>query len=228
MSLRRPKLNQVLRNLKAFHGKPPRLVATDPFALAVLESCAYLVDDDRRHSVFLALKKKTKLSPMVLRTAPADDLLDLIKPGGMLPEMRLEKLRTCAEIALDVGPETLRHLGEMPIKEARKLLKRFPGIANAGADKILLFSRVQPSLAPDSNSLRVLIRLGFGTESPDYSKKYHSAAEAVAPELPNDFDWLIEAHQLLRLHGKQICKASAPRCGSCPLTRQCAWFQASA
>src|SRR2546426_12509444 len=48
--------------------------------------------------------------------------------------------------------------------EARKILKRFPGIGDPGADKILLFCRGGQGLGPDSNALRVLVRLGRSEE----------------------------------------------------------------
>ena len=38
------------------------------------------------------------------------------------------------------------------------ILKRFPGIGDPGADKILLCSRGAATLAPESNALRVLLR----------------------------------------------------------------------
>ena len=52
----------------------------------------------------------------------------------------------------------------MASTKARRALKRFPGIADPGADKLLLFAGVTPYLALDSNGLRVLLRLGYGEE----------------------------------------------------------------
>ena len=86
---------------------------------------------------------------------------------------------------------------------------------------MLLLSRSVKTLAPDSNALRVLLRLGFGKEGAGYAASYRSAATAVAGELPDDFDWLIAAHLLLRLHGQEMCKRSAPACSVCPLAPDC-------
>ena len=107
--------------------------------------------------------------------------------------------------------------------EAKKLLRRFPGIGEPSADKILLFCRAQRTLGPDSNALRVLVRLGFGKESDSYQRTYRSVAEAVAPDLPADFASMIKAHQLLRRHGQELCKRAAPRCDACPLASACVW-----
>ncbi|HEX7615962.1 MAG TPA: hypothetical protein VF554_11890 [Thermoanaerobaculia bacterium] len=83
------------------------------------------------------------------------------------------------------------------------------------------------SLAPDSNGLRVLVRLGYAQEDANYAKTYRAAAEAVAPELPKDSNRLIAAHQLLRRHGQEICRRSEPRCDVCPLARGCDFASAA-
>jgi endonuclease III-like uncharacterized protein len=107
--------------------------------------------------------------------------------------------------------------------EAKKLLKRFKGIGETGADRILLFCRTQAVLAPEANGLRVLQRLGYGKPGSG-AAAYRQVSEALAPELPRDYNWLIQAHQLLRRHGQDICR-TAPRCDACPLAPDCAWFQ---
>jgi hypothetical protein len=51
------------------------------------------------------------------------------------------------------------------------------------ADKILLFGGAQISLAPDSNALRVLNRLGYGEENEkNYTKSYKSTVASTANE----------------------------------------------
>jgi len=142
----------------------------------------------------------------------------------MKPLHRAEKLRACARIAQEIGVEQLRRVVSSDPAAARKLLKRFPGIGDPGADRILLLARSQASLAPESNALRVLLRLGFGEESKDYARSYRSVIASLAPELPTDFDWMIEAHQLLRRHGQEVCRRSNPRCELCPLTSGCAAY----
>jgi|SRR5690348_1990396 len=62
------------------------------------------------------------------------------------------------------------------------------------ARRAAVFRRLRRTLGPDSNALRVLVRLGFGKERDNYERTYRSAADAVAPDLPADFTWLIKAH----------------------------------
>ena len=221
-------LAAAIRRLRAFYGAPPRPPATDAFALVVWENCAYLVDDARRAAAFRALKQAVGLEPTALLATPVPALAQLIREGGMLPLHRAAKLHAAAEIALDIGPATLRRTVRRSPAEAKRLLQRFPGIGEPGADKILLFCRAQRTLGPDSNALRVLVRLGFGEPSDSYQRQYRSAAAAVAAELPRDGDRLIQAHQLLRRHGQELCKRAVPRCDACPLAADCRWYRARA
>jgi len=112
-------------------------------------------------------------------------------------------------------------------EQARKQLKKFPGMGEPGADKLLLFYRCSPGLAPDSNALRVLVRLGLAREESSYDKTYRAAKQAIAPELPEGYDALIAARELLRRHGQTVCTRTAPACGACPLAKRCAFFAAS-
>ena len=222
----RPTLRGAIARLATFYGRPPRPPATDPFALVIWENCAYLVDDARRATVFARLKRAVGLEPRAILATPLPALADIIEDGGMLALRRAEKLHTAAEIAFDVGAAELRRLVRRDPFAARKILRRFPGIGEPGADRLLLFGKSQRTLAPDSNALRVLVRLGYGAESDNYQRMYRSAAKAVSRELPTDFAWLITAHQLLRQHGQELCKRAAPRCEACPLSAGCRWYLA--
>ena len=58
--------------------------------------------------------------------------------------------------------------------------------------------------------------------------KLETARDAAMAELPKKAPALAEASLLLREHGKETCKTSAPRCGECPVTGACAWYRARA
>src|SRR5262249_14962271 len=90
-----------------------------------------------------------------------------------------------------------------------------------GAEKILLFALHQPILALDSNGLRVLLRLGYGTEERSYAATYRSVQDAASAQLSSDPAALIQAHLLLRRHRQEICRRSDPCCAACPLSDEC-------
>lgn len=219
-----PDLREGVARLEAAHGPPAPPAVTDPFEMVLWENVAYLVDDERRARVFARLREEIGLDPEDLLGAPLEVLAGVIRDGGMQPEHRAAKLVAAAETALSLGVENLRVLVHRVPEKASKALRRFPGVGEPGADKILLFSGAKRTLAPDSNILRVLVRLGFGSEDPNYGRMYRAATMAVAPQLPDDFPWLVRAHQLLRRHGQEICRRSAPLCEACPLAGECRWF----
>ena len=193
--------------------------------MILLENVAYLVSDERREQAFNALCERVGLSPPEILTAHEERLMEVARLGGMHPAARVEKLRRIAQIALKEFDGDLDKVVKQPIAQAKKSLKKFPGIGDPGAEKILLFSKTQPVLALDSNALRVLLRLGYGEERKSYAATYRSAQEAIASELKRDFDWLIAAHQLLRRHGQELCKTAEPLCASCPLKSSCRYYQ---
>ncbi len=215
-------LQEVFRLLHQHYGPPSPLPSIDPFELVLWESCAYLVDDERRARVYARLVAATKARPIQIAGMQTEALAGLIeKDGGMVPLKRAEKLQQAANLVLDWGQAELRRLCAEEPERARKLLKQLPGIGDPGADRLLMICGSKRTLAPESNGLRVLVRIGFGEEHSAYSKSYASVVAATEPELPKTPEGLLQAHLLLRQHGKTLCKASMPRCGECPLATRC-------
>lgn len=216
---------KIIDELRRLYGQPASPVVTDPLGMILLENIAYLVSDERRIEAFGALRDRVGLTPPQILMAPETKLLEVAKLGGMHPLARVEKLRLIAQIALQEFDGDFDRVLKQPLGQAKKSLKKFPGIGDSGAEKILLFSRTQPILALDSNGLRVLLRLGYGEESKSYSTTYRSAQDAAGKEMKKNFDWLITAHQLLRRHGQELCKNVSPICAQCPLKSSCSYYQ---
>ncbi|MEK6301536.1 MAG: hypothetical protein AABO41_12510 [Acidobacteriota bacterium] len=227
MSKPRKPFQKIIAKLQAFYGSPNPPKTTDPFEMILLENVAYLVGDEQREEAFELLRDRVGLSPVDIVTAHDEKLMEVARLGGMLPAGRVEKLRRIANITLQEFDGDLKSVLDLPVPKAKRALKKFPSIADPGAEKILLFTRTLPVLALESNGLRVLLRLGYGEERKNYSATYRSVQEAVEAELKKDFDWLIEAHQLLRRHGQELCKRSEPLCASCPLRLDCRFYQES-
>lgn len=88
-----------------------------------------------------------------------------------------------------------------------------------------MLTHSHPVLALESNGLRVLLRVGFAEEKKSYSASYRGVQQALAGQLPADYDELIAAHQLLRQHGQELCKRTRPLCEGCPVREDCRYFQ---
>lgn len=213
-------LAQVVECLQATYGRPKPPPAADPWHFILWENVAYLADDARRQKALAVLKERAGLRPAQVSAASDDVLMDVTR-FGITPELRVAKLRRCAQIALEEFDGDVKQILDWPTPKAKKALQKFPGIGAPGAEKILLFCHRLKALALESNGLRVLLRLGFGAEGKNYSATYRNVQEAISTELQDDYVWLIEAHQLLRQHGQELCAAKRPRCADCPLAADC-------
>jgi len=219
---------KIISRLGPHYWKPQLPPANGPFELVLWENACYLLPDERRLEVFDALRAKVGLNPKAILAASDNVLLALAKRGGMRPETRVFRWRQIARLVLDQYEGDLDSILTKPYAEAQKALKQFPNIGDPGAEKILLLSGVSSGLPLESNGLRVLARLGWGRSQRSYGATYRSVQEALKPELPSNTEQLQEAHLLLRMHGKTICKDNAPLCHQCPVSADCAYALATA
>jgi endonuclease-3 len=210
----------VVERLTELHGSAPSVEHHDPFELIIAENVAYLADDTRRQEAMAHLRETVGTTPEAILGASPQDL-SAAGGFGILPETSSKKLRRAAEIALRDFDGDVASVLDLPADRAKRLLRKFPGIGEPGAEKILLFCRRQPFLAPDSNALRVVVRLGLCDEGPSYGATYASARRLAQEQLAEDCDVLINARYVLRRHGQRICRNKRPACGECPLAPEC-------
>ena len=220
--------SQTIANLKRHYGAPEAPPAKGPFELVVWENACYLLPDERRREVIEALREQVGLSAKAIDAAPDKVLLPLAKRGGMRPETRVFRWREIARVTLQQYAGDLDSILKLPYAQAKKALKQFPTIGDPGAEKILLLCGVSSGLPLESNGLRVLVRLGWGRLQKNYGGTYRLVQTAIAPELPASATRLKEAHLLLRLHGKELCKDKAPLCSQCPVAQECEYARNAA
>jgi endonuclease III len=168
------------------------------------------------------LNERIGVDPASLLAAGAKEIGAAIRDGGMQPTHRAAKVLRCAQIAVDYADgelfETLRALDS---KARRTLLKRFPGIADPGAAKVLLFCGLAPGPAIDSNGLRVLERLAAIEDGLPYAASFRAGITYLLEHGIDTNAPAIEAFTLLRHHGRELCKRTHPDCGRCPLRANC-------
>lgn len=215
-----PSLVTVVRRLASRYGPPKAVPARTAFEMVLWENVAYLADDEQRAKAFALLKSKVGTTPEAVLKGPTAALRAVAQHGILAPRFA-GKLRDAARIAVDEYGGDLDKVVNGPVPAARKALRRFPGIGLPGAEKILLFLRRHPSLAAESNGLRVLTRLGVCRDQKSYAATYAEACDLAERELGQDVDVLMTAHRLLRQHGQELCTRSSPRCEACPLRPEC-------
>jgi endonuclease-3 len=217
-------LTGLLDTLEAHYGPQSPNWPTDPYLFLVWWHCGYPASDASCAKGWESLKTRIGLEPDRLLAAKPSQLALALKPGGMVPELRGMRLQEIADrVQKEFGGDLTAALKGLPISRARAALKKFPGIADPGADRILLFGGISPVAAVPSNCPHVLTRIYMGQGRDNYSRDYAEAQELIAADVPAKFDPRVRAFLLLKCHGQQLCKRSNPKCTVCPVAPSCAW-----
>lgn len=217
-------LKRVVARLRTAYGPPHPPSATDPFAIVLYENVAYLAPEERRAAAFEELRRRIGITPQAIARAAPKLLRSIAAEGGVYADLRATRMREAARIVMEEFRGGVARVLSEPSARRRRLLKTLPAIGDPGVDKILLLSRTEPLMALESNGLRVLTRLGFGTESKSYAATYKSVQGDLGKFHDRDYDFLIDSHVLLARHGRELCRRSTPLCDPCPLKNSCAYY----
>ena len=143
----------------------------------------------------------------------------------MVRELRAMRLKEIAErVRKEFGGDLAAALKAMPVARVRAALKKFPNIADPGADRIMLFGGISPVAAVPSNSPHVLVRIQLGYERENYGVTYKEAQGMIAADVAEKFDARIRAYMILKTHAQTLCKRTNPKCSVCPVAGSCAFF----
>jgi A/G-specific adenine glycosylase len=118
---------------------------------------------------------------------------------------------------------TERHGGEVPADV--DALRALPGIGGYTAAAVASFAFGQRHAVLDTNVRRVLARLVAGQPGPaaSLSAAEQRLAGSLLPAEPAvAVRWSVAVMEL----GALVCTAAGPRCGGCPVSRDCAWLAA--
>ena len=215
---------KLLDLLDAHYGPQQLNFPDDPYLFLVWWHCGYPASDKVCAKGWEALNREIGTSPEEILRAATPKLAKALKAGGMVPELRAMRLKEIAARVQDELGGDLRGALIGPIAQARKLLKKFPNIADPGADRILLFAGIAAVAAVASNCPQVLVRIRRGQEHENYGVTYKEAQQEIEAALPAKFDVRTRAYLLLKRHGQELCKRTKPKCDECPVSSACAYF----
>jgi endonuclease-3 len=215
---------EILRKLESFYGPQEPGWPTDPYHFLVWWHCGYPASDAACMKGWELLKKSVGVEPRQLLAASTAKLAAALKPGGMVPELRAMRLmEIAARVQNEFGGDFRAGLTG-PVAAVRKKLKTFPGVADPGADRILLFAGIAPIAAVPSNCTHPLVRILHGRERENYGVNYREAQQAIEAGTAATLDARARAYLLLKRHGQELCKRTNPKCHQCPVNSDCAFF----
>lgn len=144
--------------------------------------------------------------PAELASAPVDELESVIRPTGFFRN----KARSLTAAAAAISE---RHSGEVPTDV--EALVELPGIGRKTANVVLgeAFG-IAAGIAVDTHVKRVARRLGL--TSVDDPLKIEAELEKLLPRE----EWVGFSMRMI-LHGRRVCAARRPLCGTCRLEPVC-------
>ncbi|MFU8816079.1 MAG: endonuclease III [Pseudomonadales bacterium] len=144
-------------------------------------------------------------TPQAIRDLGVDGLKRYIQSIGLFNTKAQNIIRTC-EILIE------EHGGQVP--ESREALEALPGVGRKTANVVLNTAFGHPTIAVDTHIFRVANRTGIA-QGKTVRQVEDRLERVVADEYKRD------AHHWLILHGRYVCVARKPRCGSCLIEDLC-------
>jgi len=154
--------------------------------------------------------------------APLEELIDVIRPGGLGPTKAPRIQAVLRKILDERGDFSLEFLGERTPADAIAWLTQIPGIGRKTASVVLLFSFGMPLMPVDRHIERVTKRIGLvpPKATPEQAHDYL--------QVQLDDERVHEAHVNLITHGRQTCHAQRPACGRCAIAARCRYLDPKA
>ena len=148
-------------------------------------------------------------TPAAILALGVDGLKSYIKTIGLFNTKAENVIKTCQAL-LD------KHNGRVP--DNRQDLEALPGVGRKTANVVLNTAFGQPTMAVDTHIFRVANRTGIAP-----GKDVVEVEKRLIRLIPAEF--LMDAHHWLILHGRYVCKARKPQCGSCVIEDLCEYKQ---
>jgi endonuclease III len=206
----RRRLRTIRDRLRREYGRPVLRAHRAPIDELILTVLSQNTNDRNRDVAWARLRERLP-SWDAVREAPAREIEDAIRPGGLAPTKAVRIKR----ILEAIGEDDLCWLEDAPLEEARDYLCDLPGVGRKTAACVLLFSFGRPEVPVDTHVYRVASRLGLIRPGASFDEAHDEMLRLVDPEDA------YEVHVLLIRHGRRTCVARAPRCSECPLRRMC-------
>jgi endonuclease-3 len=148
---------------------------------------------------------KVAPTPEAMLTLGVDGVKAHIKTIGLFNTKAENVIKTCAALIA-------QHGGQVPA--SREALEALPGVGRKTANVVLNTAFRQIAMAVDTHIFRVANRTGIAP-----GRHVLEVEKGLLKHVPKDY--LLDAHHWLILHGRYVCTARKPKCGSCLIEDLC-------
>ncbi|MEQ3513119.1 endonuclease III [Pseudoalteromonas sp. BZB3] len=196
---------EILTRLRDDNPNPEtELDFTTPFELLVAVTLSAQATDVSVNKATAKLFPKAN-TPQGILDIGLESLRDHIKTIGLYNSKANNVYKMC-QILID------KHGGEVP--ENREALEALPGVGRKTANVVLNCAFGWPTIAVDTHIYRVSNRTKFAM-----GKDVVAVEEKLEKVVPKEFK--VDVHHWLILHGRYVCIARKPKCGSCIIEDLC-------
>ena len=144
-------------------------------------------------------------TPQAILALGEEKLREYIQRIGLYQTKAKHLIQTC-RVLLE------QHGGAVP--QTREALEALPGVGRKTANVILNTAFGQPTIAVDTHIFRIANRIGLAP-----GKTVLEVENKLLKVVPDEFKR--DAHHWLILHGRYVCQARKPKCGSCIIYDLC-------
>lgn len=210
----RGKATRIDKILAKAYGEKNVCLDEDPVDTLVETILSQNTTDVNSHRSFRALKAAYSEWQDLLGEDPKV-VSGIIRSGG-LPDMKAERILGALDFIMNErGRIELDFLRDMTPQDADMWLAQMKGVGPKTRAIVLLFSLGMPSFPVDTHVHRVTRRLGLIGPRTSREDAQEELAAIVSPGRYFTF------HVNLIEHGRRVCRARRPMCGSCVLACLC-------
>jgi endonuclease-3 len=196
---------QIFTRLQEANAHPrSELVYETPFELLVAVILSAQATDKSVNVATAELFRVARTPQAMIDLGPSE-LERYVRRIGLYRTKVKHILATC-EALLE------RHGGRVP--DNRDALEKLPGVGRKTANVILNAAFGHPTIAVDTHIFRVANRTGLAP-----GRTVREVEDRLARVTPPRFRK--DAHHWLILHGRYVCKARKPECGTCLIRDLC-------
>ncbi|MBT3144024.1 endonuclease III [Neptunomonas phycophila] len=144
-------------------------------------------------------------TPETIYALGVDGLKSYIKTIGLFNSKADNVIKAC---------KMLIELHNSTVPDNREALEALPGVGRKTANVVLNTAFGQPTMAVDTHIFRVANRTKIAP-----GKNVLEVEKQLLKFIPKPF--LIDSHHWMILHGRYVCTARKPKCGSCIIEDLC-------
>ena len=144
-------------------------------------------------------------TPEAILELGLEGLKSYVKTIGLYNAKAENIIKTC-QILID------QYDSQVP--DTREALEALPGVGRKTANVVLNTAFRQPTMAVDTHIFRVANRTRIAP-----GKNVLEVEKKLLKFIPKEF--LMDAHHWMILHGRYVCTARKPKCGSCLIEDLC-------